>query len=74
VWAGIADDCSVGPQILPHRLAGNHYRDFLLHDLPRQLDVVPLAEHEYGIRMSVLLHILVVLCEMFSITAIMTDG
>jgi hypothetical protein len=43
VWAGIVSDCSVGPQVLPHRLTGNHYRDFSLHDLPKLLEGVPLA-------------------------------
>jgi hypothetical protein len=32
------------------------------------------SEHECGTCMMVLLHILVVLCEMFSVTSIMTDG
>jgi hypothetical protein len=27
----------------PHRLTGNHYRDFLLHDLPKLRIGVPLA-------------------------------
>jgi hypothetical protein len=36
VWAGIVDD-------LPHRLTANHYRDALLHDLPKLLEGVPLA-------------------------------
>jgi hypothetical protein len=33
----------LGPHVLPHRLTGNHYRDFLLHDLPKLLEDVPLA-------------------------------
>jgi hypothetical protein len=33
----------VHPHVLPHRLADNHYRDFLLHDLPKLLEDVPLA-------------------------------
>jgi hypothetical protein len=37
VWVEIAGDCSVGPQVLPHAFIGNHYRDFLLHDLPKPL-------------------------------------
>jgi hypothetical protein len=40
---GIVADCFVGPNILPHRLTGNHYRDFLLRDLPKLLEDVPLA-------------------------------
>jgi hypothetical protein len=43
VWAGIVDDCIEGPHVLPHRLTGNSYRDFLLHDFPKLLQVVPLA-------------------------------
>jgi hypothetical protein len=33
----------VGPHVLPHLLSGNHYRDSLLHDLPKLLEDVPLA-------------------------------
>jgi hypothetical protein len=36
-------DGLVGPHVLPHRLTGNHYRDFHLHDLPKLLEDVPLA-------------------------------
>jgi hypothetical protein len=43
VWAGTAGDCLVGPHVLPYRLTGNHYRDFLLRDLPQLLGHVPLA-------------------------------
>jgi hypothetical protein len=39
----IVGDCFVGPHVLPHRLTGSHYRDFLLHDLPKLLEDVPLA-------------------------------
>jgi hypothetical protein len=35
--------CLVGPHVLPHGLTGNHYRDFLLHDLPKLMEDVPLA-------------------------------
>jgi hypothetical protein len=40
--AGIVGDRLVGPHVLPHRLTGNHYRDFLSHDLPKLLEDVPL--------------------------------
>jgi hypothetical protein len=40
---GLIGDCFVGPHVLPHRLTGNKYRDFLLHDLPKLLEDVPLA-------------------------------
>jgi hypothetical protein len=43
VWAGIVGDCSAGSHVLPHRLTGSHCRDFLLHDLPKLLEDVPLA-------------------------------
>jgi hypothetical protein len=43
VRAGIVGDCLVGPHVLPHRLTGNHYRDFLSYDLPKPLEGVPLA-------------------------------
>jgi hypothetical protein len=43
MWAGIAEDCSVGPHVLPHRLTGNYYRDFLSHDLPKLLEDIPLV-------------------------------
>jgi hypothetical protein len=43
VWAGIVGDYLVGPHVLPHRLTGKHYRDFLLRDLPELLQDVQLA-------------------------------
>jgi hypothetical protein len=43
VWPGIISDCLTGPHVLPHQLTGNHYRDFLLHDLPKLPEDVPLA-------------------------------
>jgi hypothetical protein len=49
VWAGIVGDCVAGSHVSPHRLTGNRYRGFLLHDLPELLEAVPLAaEHECG--------------------------
>jgi hypothetical protein len=41
VWAEIVGDALVGPHVLPYQLTGNHYRDFLLHDLPKLLEDVP---------------------------------
>jgi hypothetical protein len=58
VCAGIAGDCLVGPHVLPHRLTGNHYREFLLYDLPKLLEYVLLTDHECGICMMILRHIL----------------
>jgi hypothetical protein len=69
VLAGTVGGCLLGPYVLPHRLTGNHYRD-----LPKLLEGVPLAEHECGTCMMVLRHILALLWEIFSVTAIMTDG
>jgi hypothetical protein len=43
VWAGIVGDHLVSPHVEPHGLAGNHYRDFLLHGLPNLLENVPLV-------------------------------
>jgi hypothetical protein len=43
VCAGIVGDCLVGPHVLPHRLTGNHCRDFLLHDMAKLLKDVLLA-------------------------------
>jgi hypothetical protein len=43
VWAGIVHDCVVGQQVLSNRLIGSHYRDFLLHDLPKLIENIPLA-------------------------------
>jgi hypothetical protein len=37
------DVCLIGPHVFPHRLSGNHYEDFLLHDLSKLLEDVPLA-------------------------------
>jgi hypothetical protein len=36
-------DYLVGSPVLPHRLTGNHHRDFLSHDLPKVLEDVSLA-------------------------------
>jgi hypothetical protein len=33
----------VGPHVLSHGFTGNHFRDFLLHGLPKLLEDVPLA-------------------------------
>jgi hypothetical protein len=43
MWTGIIGDCVIAPQVLPHRLTGNHYPDFLSHDLPKLLEDVPVA-------------------------------
>jgi hypothetical protein len=58
----------IGPRVLPLLLTGNHYQNLLLHDLPKLLEGVPLAEHECGTRMMLLRHTLAALCEMFSIS------
>jgi hypothetical protein len=43
VWAGVVVDYLVIPQVSSHLSTGNQYRDFLLHDLPKLLEDVPLA-------------------------------
>jgi hypothetical protein len=43
VQNALVGDCLVCLHVLPHRLTNNHYRDFLLHDLPKLLEDVPLV-------------------------------
>jgi hypothetical protein len=58
VWAGVVGDRLVGPHVLPRQLTGNHYLDFLSHELPKLLEDVPLAaEHDCGTCIAVLRHI-----------------
>lgn len=40
VWAGILGDRLIGPYILPHRLNGAHYHQFLVNVLPALMDDV----------------------------------
>jgi hypothetical protein len=40
---GFVGDCLVGPHVLPHQLTGSRCQDFLLRDLPKLLEDVPLA-------------------------------
>jgi hypothetical protein len=72
---GCVNDCLVGPHVSPHQLTGNHCREFLLHDLSKLLEDVPVAVNEYecGTCMVELWHILAALGEMFSITLVTTD-
>jgi hypothetical protein len=42
-WVRIVDYCLVGSHVLPQRVTGNHYRDSLLHDLPKLEKDVTLA-------------------------------
>jgi hypothetical protein len=42
VWPGIVGNCLVGRMVYRIVLSGNHFRDFLLHVLPKLLDAVPL--------------------------------
>jgi hypothetical protein len=39
----LAGDYLVGAHVMSHLLTGKHYRDFLLHYLPKLLEDVPLA-------------------------------
>ncbi|XP_066590841.1 histone-lysine N-methyltransferase SETMAR-like [Prorops nasuta] len=43
VWAGIIDDYIVGPYLLPSRLTGNMYVEFLEETLPQLLEDIPLS-------------------------------
>jgi hypothetical protein len=43
VWVRIAGDRLLDPHVLPHQLTGNHWRHFLLYNLPKLLEDVPLA-------------------------------
>jgi hypothetical protein len=69
MWEGVSAEYLVVPHILPYRLIGNHYRDFLLHDLPKLLEDVPLP-----VRARIWYTHDDVLCKMFSITPVITDG
>jgi hypothetical protein len=75
MWAGIAGDCLVVPHVLPHRLTGNHYREFLLYDLPKPLEDILLTVRSRMLYMydDTAAHFSW-LCEMFSIIPIMDDG
>lgn len=42
VWAGIVGDYLIGPYVLPARLTGAVYKDFILNTLPELLEDVPL--------------------------------
>jgi hypothetical protein len=39
----LGGDCLVGHHILTHRFTDNHYQGFILHDLPKLLEDVPMA-------------------------------
>jgi hypothetical protein len=43
VWAGLIGDVLVGPHVLPRRLTGKRYRNFLENDLAQLLEEVPLT-------------------------------
>ena len=44
VWYGVIDSQLIGPAVLPNRLAGRAYVDFLQNELPLLLEQVPLAK------------------------------
>jgi hypothetical protein len=43
IWAGIVGECLLGPYVLPDKLNGQNYTDFLRTALPDYLEVMPLA-------------------------------
>jgi capsule polysaccharide modification protein KpsS len=73
VLYSIVGDNLVGPHVLPYRLTGSHYRDFLLHDLAKLLEDVPLAVRARVCYVhDVAPAHLTVLCEMLTVTSVMT--
>jgi hypothetical protein len=46
VWAGIVGDHHLGPNVLPARLTGNDYLQFIREELPVMLEYVPLTSAE----------------------------
>ena len=42
VWCGIINDMLIGPVIVEDRMTGDNYLHFLQHELPEQLEDVPL--------------------------------
>jgi len=44
VWCGVLDNQLIGPGVLPNRLTGSTYADFLQNELPLLLEEAPLAE------------------------------
>ena len=44
VWCGVIDSQLIGPAVLPNRLTGRAYVDFLQNELPLLLEEVPLAK------------------------------
>jgi hypothetical protein len=65
VWTGTVGDCSVDPHVMPHRLTGSHSRYVYMICQSCWKMCHWQWEHEYGT---------CVMCEVFRITAIMTDG
>ena len=47
IWAGIVGNCLIGPVVLPNRLTGQQYLNFLQTDLPALLEEVPF-DHRAG--------------------------
>lgn len=43
VWAGIVDEFLIGPFVLPRKLNGRSYLNFLRDNLPLLMEIVPLA-------------------------------
>ncbi|KAJ4438245.1 hypothetical protein ANN_14184 [Periplaneta americana] len=45
-WAGIVGDCLLDPYVLPNRLTGQNYTNFLQNTLPDYLEDMPLASRQ----------------------------
>jgi hypothetical protein len=46
VWAGIVGDRIIGPYVLPNRLTGAIYHQFLSNELPIMLEEIPLLQRQ----------------------------
>lgn len=67
--AGIVGNRLIAQHVVPHQLTGKHSRDFL-HDLSKLLENIPLAVRATTWYMPDD----DLLCEIFSVTPIMSDG
>ena len=61
VWCGVIDNQLIGPSVLPNRLTGRAYVDFLQKELPLLFEEVPLAKRcVWSSSMTEPLHIMAV--------------
>jgi len=61
MWCGLIDSQLIGPAVLPNRLTGRAYVDFMQNELPPLLEEVPLAKRcAWSSNMTEPLHIIAV--------------